>query len=91
MAELRLDVRKMLLKRGWQEPKGWGRTMEKGRAVWATTNASGDSSLTAYRDGHSEFTLGFSSEVPARVIVAACEEAQKPLRSDRQPQPQEER
>jgi hypothetical protein len=76
MSELRLDVRRMLLKRGWHEPKGPGRTMERGRAVWATSNRCGDSSLTAYRDGRGEFTIAFTSEVPARVIVAACEIAQ---------------
>lgn len=79
MSGLRLDVRRMLLKRGWQEPKGPGRTMEKGRAVWATTNASGDSTLTAFRNGRGEFTIGFTDEVPARVIVATCEAAQVPV------------
>jgi hypothetical protein len=83
MSGLRLDVRKMLLKRNWQEPKGFGRTMEKGRAVWATSNASGDSVLTAFRDGRAEFTIGFTSEVPARVIVAACEAAQVPIEGGR--------
>lgn len=80
--KLRLDVRRMLLKRGWSEPKGPGRTMEKGRAVWATINACGDSSLTAYRNGRAEFTLEFTSSTPARVIVATCETAQLPPGSE---------
>lgn len=79
MASSRLDVRKMLLNRDWQEPKGIGRVMEKGRAVWAPSNASGDSALSAYRDGRPEFTIGFPKDCPARVIVAACEAAQEPL------------
>lgn len=76
----RLDVRNMLIDRGWEEPKGFGRTAEKGRAVWAPSNERGDSSLSAYRDGRAEFTIGFAGDVPARVIVAACEAAQEPLR-----------
>lgn len=84
MSGLRLDVRRMLLKRGWQEPKGIGRTMEKGRAVWAISNRYGDSSLTAFRDGRGEFTIAFTSEVPALVIVATCEAAQVPLKQREQ-------
>lgn len=71
----RLDVRKMLLKRGWREPRGIGRVAVKGDAVWAPSNDHGDSSLSARRGDQTMYTIGFASDVPTRVIVAACEAA----------------
>jgi hypothetical protein len=70
MAE-RLDVRRMLLRRGWTEDPGLGKLRKNG-ALWAVTNDSGDSGL----DGcNQKYGIDFPSGVPARVIVAACEAA----------------
>jgi hypothetical protein len=67
----RLDVRKMLLRRGWVEGSGLC-VLRKNGAVWALANSAGDSGV----DGiHGKYSIAFDSGVPARVIVAACEEA----------------
>lgn len=59
----------MLLRRGWTEDRG---LLRKNGAVWAATNNSGDSGL----DGRDrKYGVDFASSVPARVIVATCEEA----------------
>ncbi len=69
----RLDVRRMLLKRGWEEHGRIGGPLSKGRASWGTVNQSGDSSLSLYDGKYAEFTIEFPRPVPARLIVAACE------------------
>lgn len=68
----RLDVRRMLLCRGWTEHRHG--VFRKGRAVWAVGNDSGDSFLDvpSRRGTH---VVEFPNGVPARVVVAACEEA----------------
>lgn len=72
MAE-RLDVRRMLLRRGWTEGSDLS-VLRKNGALWAVTSDAGDSGL----DGRDQkYTIAFDSGVPARVIVAACEEASR--------------
>lgn len=68
----RLDVRRMLLKRGWTEDRDLWPVLRKGGAHWAATNNKGDSGLGG---PGGKFTVPFDSYVPARVIVAACEAA----------------
>lgn len=67
----RLDVRRMLLRRGWTEGSDLC-VLRKNGAVWALANTAGDSGLDG-RDN--KYSIAFDSGVPARVIVAACEEA----------------
>ncbi|MEU7149141.1 hypothetical protein AB0B15_14065 [Streptomyces sp. NPDC045456] len=71
----RLDVRRMLLARGWTEKRHG--LLEKGGASWAAVNDCGDSSLSGPRRGRPDdrFTFDFPGDVPARVIVAAAEAA----------------
>ncbi|MEX5711886.1 hypothetical protein AB1484_27225 [Parafrankia sp. FMc6] len=70
----RLDVRRMLLARGWDE-KSTGMIC-KGDAVWAPWG-SGDSALTSSGRGprRQRWTVDFGRDVPARVIVAMAEAA----------------
>lgn len=67
----RLDVRRMLLRRGWTEGSDLC-VLSKNGTVWALANNAGDSGLDG-RDG--KYSIAFDSGVPSRVIVAACEEA----------------
>lgn len=62
----------MLLRRGWtQDPELWP-VLRKNGALWAAVNNCGDSGL----DGRDKkYSVAFDSDVPARVIVAACEAA----------------
>ncbi|MFK8850431.1 hypothetical protein [Streptomyces sp. Ac-502] len=70
----RLDVRRMLLARGWTEKRHG--LLVKGDASWAATNDCGDSSLSGPARGRGDrFTFDFPGDVPARVIVAAAEAA----------------
>lgn len=72
----RLDVRRMLLRRGWTEDHEG--ILRKGHALWAPTNNSGDSGLDGRgaRGGRGpRYTVEFSGDVPARVIAATCEAA----------------
>ncbi|GCD44127.1 hypothetical protein [Streptomyces paromomycinus] len=71
----RLDVRRMLLARGWTEKRSG--LLMKGGACWAVTNDCGDSSLSGPRRGRcdGQFTFDFPGDVPARVIVSAAEAA----------------
>ncbi|WP_159029689.1 hypothetical protein [Streptomyces marincola] len=72
MAE-RLDVRRMLLRRGWVED-GHG-VLRKDGAVFGSTGA-GDAFLSGPGRGRrGEWTADFPSGVCARVIVAAAEAA----------------
>lgn len=67
----RLDVRRMLLRRGWTEDRGLG-SLRKNGALWVVLNDCGDSGL----DGlDRKYSVEFDSGVPARVIVGACEAA----------------
>jgi hypothetical protein len=66
----RLDVRRMLLRRGWTE--GRDRMLRKNGALWTCINDCGDSGLDS---PDKTWTVEFDSGVPARVIVAACEAA----------------
>ncbi|MFI6117442.1 hypothetical protein [Kitasatospora sp. NPDC051164] len=64
----RLDVRRMLLKRGWTEgPDG---CLRKGSALWVASNDNGDSGLDG-ADG--AYSIPFIADVPARVITAIAE------------------
>lgn len=69
----RLDVRRMLLARGWTEEEHG--LLVKGGASWAATNDCGDSSLSGPARHGDQFTFDFPGDVPARVIVAAAEAA----------------
>lgn len=66
----RLDVRRMLLRRGWTEDReGF---LHKGGALWTATNNAGDSGV----DGPGKrWSVTFDNDVPARIIVATCEAA----------------
>lgn len=66
----RLDVRRMLLRRGWSEDGGLPPVLRKNGAVWAAF--AGDSQLDG-PDG--KYSIAFGARTPARVIVTACEEA----------------
>ncbi|WP_062209496.1 hypothetical protein [Streptomyces sp. NBRC 109706] len=67
----RLDVRRMLLRRGWTEDQHG--VLRKGGAVVGST-AAGDAFLTGPGRGrHDEFTADFPSDTPAQVIPAATE------------------
>lgn len=74
MAE-RLDVRRMLLRRGWTEAQLG--VIRKNGAVWSVVNDAGDSFLDGPARGGKgrAFAAEFTGNVPARVIVAACEAA----------------
>jgi hypothetical protein len=77
MAEnVRGDVRLMLLRRGWHDDAELGyRLLRKGdRLLWAAVNTSGESELE-YDDGDRRWVARFEADVPARVVVAACETA----------------
>jgi hypothetical protein len=66
----RLDVRKMLVRRGWDE--GSDQCLRKNGALWVAINSSGDSGL----DGPNQtYSVTFNADVPARIIVATCEAA----------------
>jgi hypothetical protein len=67
---LRLDVRRMLLRRGWTE--GADLMLRKNGALWTTVNHCGDSGLDS---PNRTWSVAFDSGVPARVIAAACEAA----------------
>lgn len=70
----RLDVRRMLLAGGWQEdPNLW--LLRKGDLVWGSPAEYRDSALHATQAG---WQIQFPGDVPARVIVAACEAAEHP-------------
>lgn len=71
---LRLDVRRMLLKRGWTEESGELCLLRKEGSVWAATGR-GDSSVSGPAGRGELWTVGFDNSVPARVIVATCEAA----------------
>lgn len=73
MAE-RLDVRRMLLKRGWTQSSDFG-PIRKNAATWAVTNNGGDGFLSGPSRRGGEYVVDFPSDTPARVIVAACEAA----------------
>lgn len=70
---LRLDVRRMLLRRGWTEESGEVGLLRKNGSVWAATNYGGDSSVSGPSSRGGLWTVGFDNSVPARVIVATCE------------------
>lgn len=70
----RLDVRRMLLRRGWTEDPGLG-AMRKNASTWAVGNDSGDGFLSGPSRRGGEYVVDFPSDTPARVIVAACEAA----------------
>jgi hypothetical protein len=71
----RLDVRRILLARGWQEdPELWP-LLRTGDLTWGSPNEHRDLSLHAARDG---WQVEFLGNVPAPVIVAACEAAGYP-------------
>jgi hypothetical protein len=70
----RLDVRRMLLKRGWAEGPGRG-TIRKNAATWAVVSDAGDGFLGGPSRRGGEYCVDFPSDTPARVIVAACEAA----------------
>lgn len=72
---LRLDVRRMLLKRGWTEETGEVSLLRKNGSVWAAANHAGDSSVSGPTSRGGEWTVSFDAGVPARVIVATCEAA----------------
>ena len=64
----RLDVRRMLLKRGWTEDHDG--VLHKYGAIWAPVNQAGDSGIDA---AGAAYGLGFNADVPARVITAVAE------------------
>lgn len=64
---LRNDVRRMLLKRGWVESNGIAR---KDGAAWTPANFQGDSGVDAAGKAYS---ISFTVDVPARVITAIAE------------------
>lgn len=70
----RLDVRRMLLRRGWTEDRGELCLLRKNGSVWAASGA-GDSSVSGPSSRGGLWTVGFDYTVPARVIVATCEAA----------------
>ena len=70
----RRDVQRMLLARGWIEGQFAG-TLRKGSVVWASIGSYRDSALSLHEGAHAEFTIEFTSEIPASVIVASCEAA----------------
>lgn len=75
----RLDVRRMLLRRGWTE--GTDGCLRKNGALWAAHNTAGDSGLdaTGARGHHSQrWNITFDAGVPARIITATCEAAAAP-------------
>lgn len=69
----RLDVRRMLLQRGWTEDAEGG--LRKADAFWGAFNNCGDSGLSAPGRRSSRCTVTFEADVPARIIVATCEAA----------------
>jgi len=71
---VRLDVRRMLLRRGWTEDGSELGLLRKNGSVWATYGP-GDSSVSGPTRRGDLWTVGFDNTVPARVIVAACEAA----------------
>lgn len=77
MRNERCDVHKALVQRRWKlSPRSGSRLLvsPNGRACWAPSNDRGDSSVDGDR-GVARWTTSFSGEVPAHVIVAACEAA----------------
>jgi hypothetical protein len=71
----RVDVRRMLLARGWQEdPKLW-LLLRKGDLTWGSPNEYRDPSRSSAEGG---WQIQFPGDEPARVIVAACETAGQP-------------
>lgn len=68
---LRLDVRRMLLARGWKQEDGW--VLKKGTVLWCPQNDRGDSGLQD--DGRRHYSIEFNGDVPARIIVATAEAA----------------
>lgn len=70
----RLDVRRMLLRRGWTEDAAELCLLRKNGSVWAASGA-GDSSVSGPTSRGDLWTVGFDNTVPARVIVATCEAA----------------
>jgi hypothetical protein len=70
----RLDVRRMLLRRGWTEDSDIVCLLRKSGCVWAAIGA-GDSSVSGPSSRGGLWTVGFDNTVPARVIVATCEAA----------------
>ncbi|MFV8127498.1 hypothetical protein [Streptomyces syringium] len=66
---MRYDVRRMLIARGWAQDGEW--FMRKNNVLW--TETAGRASGLDGPDGR--YVVEFASDVPARVIVAACEAA----------------
>lgn len=73
-ANERGDVRRMLLLKDWQHDDYPSRVLRKGNVTWAPSNYVGDSAMSG-RGHRGTWTVGFPTDVPARVIVAACEAA----------------
>jgi hypothetical protein len=69
----RLDVRRMLLQRGWTEDADGG--LRKADAFWAAFNNSGDSGVGGPGRRGGRCSVAFDADVPARIIVATCEAA----------------
>jgi hypothetical protein len=69
----RLDVRRMLLARGRQEGPTLWLLLRNGDLVWGSPTEHRDSALYATRAG---YQIQFPGDMPARVIVAACEAAE---------------
>lgn len=68
----RLDVRRVLLARGWEEdPERW-LLRRTGDLVLGSPNEHRDCCLHSDKDG---WQVAVPGGVPARVIVAACEAA----------------
>jgi hypothetical protein len=64
----RLDVRRMLLRRGWTEDhEGF---LWRNGAMWTALNAAGDSGVTARERA---YDIQFNGDVPARIITAIAE------------------
>jgi hypothetical protein len=70
----RLDVRRMLLARGWTETRLC--VLTKGDVLWASQNDCGDSGIDYC--GPKRWSVEFNNDVPARIIVALAETAAKP-------------
>lgn len=71
----RLDVRRMLLRRGWTEDHEG--ILRKNGALWCATNQSGDSGVEA---AGCAYGVNFNADVPARIITAIAELIAAPTR-----------
>jgi hypothetical protein len=73
----REDVRRLLTERGWTEVYANG-PLRKGEVTWAPLGRLRESVLGLHVDDprqHPDLLIEFSPQIPARVIVAACEAA----------------